>query len=45
MTRVQKMKEFAEQHPYLTIAAVGLYSAALALCLVRDLYHYCILKK
>lgn len=45
MTRVEKVKDFAEKHPYITIAAVGLYSAVLALCLVRDLYHYGILKK
>lgn len=45
MTRVQKMKEFAERHPYITIAAAVVYSAVLALCLIRDLYHYGILKK
>lgn len=45
MTRVEKVKEFAGKHPYLTITAAGLYSAVLALCLVRDLYHYGILKK
>lgn len=45
MTRVEKLKEFAVKHPMITMISFGLYGIILGACLVRDLYHYNIIKK
>lgn len=45
MFEVKNLKKFAVNHPTLTLVGVGLYGIILGVCIVRDMYHYGIIKK
>lgn len=43
--RIQKLKQFAKNHPYITVAMAGVYAAILVACVIHDLKYYGIIKK
>lgn len=45
MTRVQKLKTFAINHPYITVVMVGVYAAILVACVIHDLKYYGFIKE
>ena len=45
MFKLENLKKFASNHPTLTLVGVGIYGIILGACIVRDLYHYNIIKK
>lgn len=45
MTRVEKLKTFAKNHPAITFLGCFLYGFILGLCIVHDLRYYGIIKK
>ena len=45
MIRVQKLKTFAINHPYITIVMAGVYAAILVACVIHDLKYYGFIKE
>lgn len=45
MFKLENLKNFAIKHPTLTLVGAGIYGIILGACIVRDLYHYNIIKK
>lgn len=45
MTRVQKLKTFAINHPYITVVMAGVYAAILVACVIHDLKYYGFIKE
>lgn len=43
--RIQKLKQFAVNHPVLTFLGCWLYGFILGLCIVHDLRYYGLIKK
>ena len=38
--RIQKLKTFAINHPYITVLMSGVYAAILVACVIHDLKYY-----
>lgn len=45
MTRVEKLKTFAVNHPVITFLGCFVYGFILGLCIIHDLRYYGIIKK
>lgn len=45
MFSFKNVKKFAVNHPTLALVGAGIYGIILGACIVRDLYHYNIIKK
>ena len=45
MTRIQKLKTFAINHPYITVLMSGIYAAILVACVIHDLKYYGFIKE
>ena len=43
--RIQKLKQFAVDHPVITFLGCWIYGFILGLCIVHDLRYYGIIKK
>ena len=43
--RIQKLKDFATKHPYITILMSGIYTAILVACVIHDLKYYGFIKE